>query len=152
LNGRATGAEHLETERVRHPERDPRYRERAHGAAGERRGERGEILVLDWFPDVADRHAGGVPDRDAQRGGALPDDRLQYGAAHAAHRPAQELSKVNQVRPYVRQRPGAGAAPVAPVHRGMQVVAVVTPVVPVEMPDRAEPALGDLLADGVDGR
>ncbi len=84
--------------------------------------------------------------------GRSADHGRQHRAAHALHRPAQELADVHQVGADVRQRPGPGRALIAPADRGVGAEAVVAPVVPVEVHRRPQHAAGHLLADGVDGR
>jgi hypothetical protein len=65
------------------------------------------------------------PTNVPQRQRALGDDGAQRRAGHRFDRAEQELRRVGQVAAQVGQRPGTGAAAVAPAHRRLRVAAVV---------------------------
>ena len=134
---RAPLGEDLEGQRVGVPVGDPGHREGADRAAGECRGEGGDVLVLHRLPHSLTGTPPAWPTA-CPSGTGRSFTVVEERAADRADRAAEELAEVDQVAADVGQRPATRAAAVAPAHRGVGVGAVVAPVAAVEVHDRAE--------------
>jgi hypothetical protein len=131
-------AEDLELQGVRVAVGNAGDAEVAGRPVGEAHREARPVVVHDRLALVADLDVG-MPDNVSQRQRSLRDDVGQRGAGHRLDRAEQELRRVGQVAAEVGQRPGTGAAAVAPAHRGLRVGAVVCPVLRADVERAPEP-------------
>ena len=148
LGGSGLGEE-VEGEGVGVAGGDPGDRERADGARGEVRRERGYVVVLDRLLDIGELG----PRVAVGRAGcevALLHLGREGGAADLRHRAADELGEVDEVAADVGEGPGARAALVPPRHRRLRAAGVVAPVAAVEVRHLAELGAHEV-TDGCDG-